>query len=102
LTPCHEPLALWCTHSEQAEGPDIPEGVARSDVACAPAEYRSEAVAACGDYETSGESGGYTGAQHFFLDGEHVGTRYWTDTNHYCGGFEFWYGEKVDCPVGGS
>jgi len=88
-SPCRKPLDQWCLHSEEHGGPvDGP--------ACEPASYDPDHVAPCGDrYEVSEISGGYSGRSHFFEDGEHVGTTYWTDINKYCGGFNFWYGRRI-------
>jgi hypothetical protein len=37
------------------------------------------------------------GSSNYFLHGEHVATRYWTDTSLYCGGASYWYGSEIDC-----
>ncbi len=98
LTPCQEPLELWCIHSEDDEGPVFPEGVDAADVECAPPDIASQ-PAACGDHEEHVFSLGFASTSHYFLDGEHVATRYGTDVNTYCGGFDFWYGKPVECPI---
>lgn len=91
VSPCvEEPLELWCRHDESVEGPT-------SDLPCDPPEAPPPAPS-CGDYTLETTSGGYTSITHYFLDDAHVAVRYTTDTNHYCGGFDFWYGERIRCP----
>lgn len=93
VTPCvEERLELWCYHDEAAHGLVLPEGVPASDLACETPS--SEGAIAVGAYEVADTAPGFSGVDHWFLEGEHVATRYWTDVNHYCGDFEFWYGRK--------
>ncbi len=54
-------------------------------------------MAPCGEYMIDSKPGGFSGYTHYFLDGEHVATHVYSDTNIYCGGFGFWYGKRVDC-----
>jgi hypothetical protein len=86
-------LDRWCNHRENEEPPHGEGG-------CAPAELPADAeTESCGDYVVLDDVGdyGFTGYNQYFLDGEHVATQYWTDYNHYCGGFVYWYGERVRC-----
>ncbi len=92
LTPCTRPADEWCFHEEGAGGPVYPEPGAK----CAPPDLEGQ-VEACGRYDVTGYSGGYTSQQHYFLDGLHVATQYTTDVNVYCGDFDFWYGRPIDC-----
>ena len=87
-----ERLELWCFHEENAEGPEPPT----PDAVCDPPEL-TEAATTCGDYRVEGFRGPYVSEYHFFLEGEHVATRYTTDFNHYCGGFAYWYGTAIEC-----
>jgi len=92
LTPCvEEKLELWCFHEEE-----VPDEV--RDAGCDPPTHEPDTLVACGDYEITPSGGpAFSHTTHVFLDGEHVATQYTTDGNTHCGGFEFWYGEKVRC-----
>jgi hypothetical protein len=83
-TPCQKPLDQWCTHgSAEVE-------------ACEPLSIDPSTPPSCGAYATLESSAGYTGHTHYFLDGEHVATRYWGDVDESCG-TESWYGKPVTC-----
>lgn len=54
-------------------------------------------------------SGGFTGLRWYWdhASGELVAVEYWTDVNHYCGDFVYWYGRRIldcepDCVYGQS
>jgi hypothetical protein len=97
FTPCvEERLELWCFHSELDSGPVGWEEL--DDPACEPPELTEGT--ACGRYEVDAAPGSFTSVTHYFLEGRHVATRYTTDVNTYCGGFDFWYGQKIDCTLG--
>lgn len=88
---CVEPqLDLWCFHSEANGGPVVPDAGATCDPPSAAGSR------GCDPYEVVFSGPGPTGTNHYFLDGTHVATQYWTDVNAYCGGFEFWYGEVIE------
>ena len=80
-------LGMWCGNFDTipAEGCGVPKG----DLT-----YR------CGEFDVIADrSAGQSGVAHYFdqTTGEHVATRYWQDTNGSCGGFESWYGRRVEC-----
>lgn len=90
VTPCVRRLGRWCENALQEEGAPVDECPPLSD----------EGSVSCGnEYDVIAWSGGFTGEAHYFRDGEHVATAYFTDTNTYCGGFVLWYGKKVECPA---
>jgi hypothetical protein len=90
LAPCVRRLDRWCEGSLQQEREPVSECPTLSD----------EGSVSCGnEYDVIATSGGFSGEAHYFRDGEHVATAFFTDTNTHCGGFVFWYGRKVDCPA---
>ena len=90
-------LAEWCYHDESADGPVNPD-----DLSCDEPSFEANTDSImCGDVDiTVVSAGGFTGMEQYFdhASGELIAVRYSTDTNHYCGGFNYWYGERVlDC-----
>lgn len=80
---CHEPdVSLYCTHY----GGDGP---------CEPATLTEDAEP-CGELMVVRSGPNLSGEDHVFRDGEHIGTQFWTDTNSYCGGYVYTYGEAID------
>lgn len=96
----HRDLDAWCFHQENANGPVPPE----EGSTCEPPELRvggqiPAGTERCGDFLVVSTEPNFVGTIHYF-DAEteaHVATQYWTDVNGYCGGFVFWYGERVAC-----
>ena len=79
---------LWCMDTLAEEMGERPCGEPPGDPS-----YR------CGPYDVVTSGPGYTGVEHFFArdSGKHVATAYWTDINTECGGFESWYGRRIEC-----
>lgn len=91
----HRDLDVWCHHEESEGGP------VESDETCASVSFEAgEGAYRCGDYDVTPSGPDFTGRDLYFdhETGELVAVRYWTDVNTYCGGFSYWYGERVlDC-----
>ena len=86
---CFEPnLRLWCMDTLARDRGEPPCG----EPTGAPS-YR------CGPYDVVSSPPDYTGVVHYFEhdSGEHVATMYWSDLRDQCGGFESWYGRRIDC-----
>ena len=85
---CFEPdIGLWCANPDTLPpgGCGVPKG---------------EPAVRCGEFDVIVDaSAGQSGVAHYIdrATGEHVATHYWQDTNGSCGGFDSWYGERVDC-----
>jgi hypothetical protein len=87
---CLEPnLRLWCTDEMALED--------RAEPPCD--EPTGEPSFRCGPYDVVSTPPDYSGTVHYFDhdSGKHVATRYWTDVNTQCGGFDSWYGRRIDC-----
>jgi hypothetical protein len=97
---CGDPHAeWWCFHCYDDRGPIIPD---TGNAACPPPS--AEGAEPCGDYEVVKSGGGVGGLNHYFRDGEHVSTEYYTDFAVYCAAerevpsTQYWYGPEVECP----
>jgi hypothetical protein len=89
---CVEPdVGLWCFHSEADGGPVVPD---TGNATCDPPS--ADGARPCDPYVVVFSGAGATGQNHYFLDGVHVSTQYWTDTPYSCGAAEYWYGEVIE------
>ena len=79
-----QPLDTWCSWP-------APDG------GCAPPPL--DAPLPCGRYDVSTDGPGTTTTTHYFLDGEHVATVFGTDVEEYCGSYDLWFGEPIDCTI---
>lgn len=95
---CRRPLDEWCLHeSEDLNAPEECRELRFLDSDGEPPTngYR------CGDYDLMLDGPDLSGRDYYFDADSHelVAVRVWTDTNKYCGGFEFWYGKKIRCDL---
>lgn len=86
-------LDLWCRHDALEEGQEDLEAD------CEPPQYQPDYR--CGDYDVVDDSGGFTGALHYFgaESKDHVATSWWDDIlGQTCaGGQDAWYGQPISC-----
>ena len=97
-------VGLWCTHGHNWTGPlDTGDGCPTPS---------SEGSVPCGAFDEVSSGAGVQGVNHYFLDGEHVATLFWSDVVSICtepvspgsvtspnsGATPYWYGQVIDCP----
>lgn len=74
----------WCHHESASEGD------------CGTPEL--EATYRCDRFDVA-EGPLTNGAESHYFDrrGNHVASRFTTDVDNQCGGFEYWYGRRIQC-----
>ncbi|MEN0062695.1 MAG: hypothetical protein AAGA48_11130 [Myxococcota bacterium] len=86
-------LSLWCYH-QYPDGPQTPPNAPPCE---APEDLNLEPDSFYEGVLSSVSGPGFSGVDHYFSasTGQHIATKFWTDTDSYCGGFTFWYGEHL-------